>query len=58
MPENLKSSTGFKFSSDKKNKPIKSQTPGPGHYQIPCSIAHVPQYMVPNSKFNEEFKYV
>jgi hypothetical protein len=54
----LKLETGksFKFGRDDKLKTSKSFTPGPGQYQIPCSIAHVPVYTV--GKFSQDFKYV
>lgn len=54
-----KENTGFKFSTDSKNKPIKSDTPGPGAYKIPTSICE-PQdrYIASSAKMNLEFKFV
>jgi len=47
----IKSVSSFKFSKEEKIKPIKSETPGPGHYKIPCSIADAPSYVNTNSEF-------
>ena len=47
---------GYKFSKEEKLKNIKSDTPGPGAYHTPCSIAHNPSFK--GGKFNEEYKYV
>ena len=37
-------------------KKIRNDTPGPGAYHTPCSIAHNPTYK--GGKFNEEYKYI
>jgi hypothetical protein len=51
--------TGFKFSTDAKDKPIKSDTPGPGAYRIPTTIGETPdRYIASSAKFNQDFKYV
>ncbi len=57
-PEKLRTSNGFKFGQDDKNKPVKSDTPGPGQYHIPCSIVDIPRYMNSGGKFQEEFRYI
>jgi len=46
----------FKFTKDEKMKSLKSFSPGPGYYKIPCSMVDVPRYV--GGKFVEEFKYV
>lgn len=37
-PELRKTSSGISFAKDAKNKPIKSEVPGPGQYEIPSSL--------------------
>lgn len=58
IEENLSKKKGksFKFSKDEKLKNVKSFTPGPGTYKVPCSISNVPVYTV--GKFAENFKFV
>jgi len=51
-----KQNSGYKFSQDPKLKRVKSGTPGPGHYKIPCSVVDVPRYL--GGQFEEQYKYV
>jgi len=53
-----KSNFSYKFTREAKNKPIKSDIPGPGHYHIPCSIVDVPKYYFPDSDFKEKYRYI
>ena len=56
----LKHGGGFKFSTDVKSKPIRNNTPGPGAYRVPTSIAETPERYISSStgKFNQDFKFV
>ena len=48
-----------RFGKDKKLKPAKEETPGPGHYLIPCSMIDVPGYQTVGGSFDRNsFKYV
>lgn len=47
---------GYGFGSSGRGKFTADGTPGPGHYKVPCKVADVPRYSMPNR--NEEFKYV
>ena len=44
------------FGSGLRGDPRKDKTPGPGQYKVPCHVADVPRYVIPNP--NEEFKFV
>lgn len=46
----------FGFGTDKRHKPAKDSSPGPGAYKVPTKIADVPKYVIPNQK--EEHKFV
>jgi len=37
-PELRKTSSIISFPKDAKNKPIKNGVPGPGQYEIPCTL--------------------
>jgi hypothetical protein len=53
---NGNASNGFGFGSSTRGKGGNDETPGPGHYKVPCRVADVPRYSMPNRL--EEFKYV
>jgi len=57
-PKLIKSGSSIKFSRDEKMKPIKNNIPGPGQYHIPCSIVDVPNYVLPNTDFKVEYRYI
>lgn len=53
-----KVNNSYKFGIDGKLKGVKSETPGPGQYKIPCSIRDVNDYDSKEGNFDPTFKYV
>lgn len=48
----------FKFGTERRDKSIKSGTPGPGQYKIPCSIVDVPTFFRNTGGFETSYKFV
>ena len=54
----LEQNNSIKFGTEKRDWKIKSDTPGPGQYYIPCSMVDVPRYTRGGSSFQEKWKFV
>jgi hypothetical protein len=48
----------FSFGTEKRNKIVKNNLPGPGQYHIPSTIADVPKYIMSGGSFDPGFKYI
>ncbi len=48
----------FKFGSEKRGAIAKNDTPGPGQYRIPCTIADVAAYSKSGNGFSPYYKFV
>ena len=58
--DNLYCRPNYAFSKGDRNdsSPQKGKgTPGPSHYRVPCYVADVPKYVLPNPPM-PEFRYV
>jgi hypothetical protein len=53
---NILGGPGYGFGSSGRGTLGKDEVPGPGHYKVPCKVADVPGYSMPNRA--EEYKYV
>lgn len=52
-----KSAPSYGFGSSPQREPIrKTVSPGPGGYNIPCTIAEMPAYAMPGR--DEKYKYI
>lgn len=49
----------YKFGTEKRIVYGRENTPGPGQYHIPCTIADVPKYQTYSSTgFKDEFRFI
>ena len=48
----------FKFGTEKRGAGIKSDTPGPGQYHIPCAIVDVNDYTREQGNFDPKYRYI
>ena len=55
---NLDLGPSMKFGKEKRNDNFKNNTPGPGHYKIPCSFRDVPRYISSTGNFEEQFRFI
>lgn len=46
----------FGFGTGSRHDQKKDNTPGPGHYKVPCHVQNLPTYAMPDR--NENFRYV
>jgi len=51
-------SPNYKFGTEKRGNDKKSDTPGPGHYHIPCSFDDINDYTRQQGKFDPNFRYI